>query len=574
MADDISKIVALAEVQSKRSRRQVPPGSAKSDRPLVRLEPGALPRAVEEAEAALVAADKNLYRYGNKLVTIVWDDIRIAGGGREQALRLSPITVPALLDRLDRAVRFEKWSGTAGDYVVCHCPREIAERYLVRDGEWNVPSLLGVVTAPTLRDDGTILDVPGYDPVSGLVFMPLGIVFPAILAAPTKADAEAALGRIGELIAKFPFANGASRAVALSGILTAISRRALPTAPMHCYDAPVAGSGKSKLVDIAAVIATGHQAAVIATGSARDGEFEKRLAAALLGGDPIIALDNLEVPVGGQLLNQILTQYAVTIRPFGKLENVVVPCTASVFANGNNLAIDGDLTRRSLVGRLDPGVERPELLEFDFDPVARAKAERPQLLLDGLTVLRAWIVAGEQDVMPPPLGSYERWSRVVRNALIWPGEPDPVEVMEEVRGTDPKLSALRAMMMAWRRVLWANCTVTVRDVISAAVKEQAITKDGVEIRIRMHPDLYEALEAVTEGRERAKSLGWWLRGQRGRVVTIGEKRFRFVQDPTPGKHASEWMLEALDAAGPDGGEDLPLLDRALDAAGSDGSIPY
>jgi hypothetical protein len=44
MADDISKIVALAEVQSKRSRRQVPPGSAKSDRPLVRLEPGALPR--------------------------------------------------------------------------------------------------------------------------------------------------------------------------------------------------------------------------------------------------------------------------------------------------------------------------------------------------------------------------------------------------------------------------------------------------------------------------------------------------------------------------------------------------
>ena len=56
MADDISKIVALAEVQSKRSRRRVPPGSAKSDRPLVRLEPGALPRAVEEAEAALVAA--------------------------------------------------------------------------------------------------------------------------------------------------------------------------------------------------------------------------------------------------------------------------------------------------------------------------------------------------------------------------------------------------------------------------------------------------------------------------------------------------------------------------------------
>jgi putative DNA primase/helicase len=70
----------------------------------------------------------------------------------------------------------------------------------------------------------------------------------------------------------------------LSAILTALVRRSLPTAPMHAFRSPVAGSGKSTLVDIASAISTGHEAGVIAQGKS-DEETEKRLGSALLAGD-------------------------------------------------------------------------------------------------------------------------------------------------------------------------------------------------------------------------------------------------------------------------------------------------
>jgi putative DNA primase/helicase len=89
------------------------------------------------------------------------------------------------------------------------------------------------------------------------------------------------------LISEFPFVDGPSRSVALSGMLTAVSRLAVSFVPMHAFDAPSAGTGKSKLVDCCSLIATGHEAPVIAQGKTEE-EMEKRLGAALIAGDRII----------------------------------------------------------------------------------------------------------------------------------------------------------------------------------------------------------------------------------------------------------------------------------------------
>jgi putative DNA primase/helicase len=291
------------------------------------------------------------------------------------------------------------------------------------------------------------------------------------------------------------------------------------------------------------VIATGHQAAVIASGGDKynDGEFEKRLSAALLGGDQVIALDNMERAVGGQLLNQILTQPAVSIRPFRTLDNVVVPCTSCVFCNGNNLVVEGDTTRRTLVSTLRPGVERPELLKFDFDPVEVATRDRRTLLVCALTVLRGWIVAEASwtGKLPAPLGSYEGWSRLVRNALIWLGEADPVEVMEKTRESDPKLANLRTMIRAWYCTIGSGKTTKVRDVVRRAEESDE----------RGDSDLLDAIRtAVPEGQVVTKALGWWLRRNRGRVVYLDASghNMRFVQEQGEQNHASGWKLEDLD----------------------------
>ena len=65
------------------------------------------------------------------------------------------------------------------------------------------------------------------------------------------------------------------RAVALSLILTALDRHAMATAPLHGFTSPVAGTGKSLLVDIASLLANGEITPVISQGSSKD-ETEKR----------------------------------------------------------------------------------------------------------------------------------------------------------------------------------------------------------------------------------------------------------------------------------------------------------
>jgi putative DNA primase/helicase len=155
--------------------------------------------------------------------------------------------------------------------------------------------------------DGRILDKPGYDPQTGVFFDPRGATFLAIAESPTLADALIARDRLFVLFHTFDFKSDTDRAVAISLVLTRLARLAMATAPLHAYDAPIAGSGKSMIVDIAALLATGETAPVFAQGPTLE-EFEKRLSVQLMAGRQIIAIDNINNELDGDLLNQSLTQ--------------------------------------------------------------------------------------------------------------------------------------------------------------------------------------------------------------------------------------------------------------------------
>ena len=124
-------------------------------------------------------------------------------------------------------------------------------------------------------------------------------------------------------------------------------------------------------------------------------EFEKRLGAALLAGDPQISFDNCERPLGGELLCQCLTQRRVKVRILGKSVQPTLPCDATFCATGNNLVLVGDVTRRAIVSRLDPKVERPEEREFAENPIEMIRQDRDTHVRAVLTILRAYIVAGK-----------------------------------------------------------------------------------------------------------------------------------------------------------------------------------
>src|SRR5262249_47556810 len=157
---------------------------------------------------------------------------------------------------------------------------------------------------------------------------------------------------------------------------------------------------------------------------------EKRLGACLRRGGTI-AIDNIEQPLGGDLLCQLLTQEEVEVRKLGLGENACITPAAMVFSTGNNLIIAGDMTRRALLCTLDPGEERPELRRFKSNPLEIVKAERGDLVVDLLAAVIAYAQAGapqpQKDNGEPlaPLASFEMWSRWGRDLLIWLGYPDP-----------------------------------------------------------------------------------------------------------------------------------------------------
>ena len=422
--------------------------------PIIQITDGELPRMVNEAEAALLKADAKLYKQGGRIVRIIWDRGKTCGGAPTSVLRLSPVEAPHLMERLAGVAYWQKRDARTKKQMHKDVPRNVVDSYLARDGEWELPSLLGVVTAPTLRPDGTILDQPGYDEATGLVYHPRGVVFPPVPENPSREDALRALTLLKQPFREFPFVPGAHLAVALSDIITTLIRRSLPVAPMHAYSSPEAGTGKSLAVDIACIIGTGERAAVTTVVSDRyfDAELKKCLEACFLAGDAVISIDNLTQPIRGEALCSMITQPQLKVRPLGETRSVIVPNVFSFHATGNNLTVESDATRRVLVSQMDAGVERPEMRKFSFDVLDYTREQRGTLVVAALTVVRAYLASGEKQ-QEAPLGGFEDWSRLVRDPLIWLGEPDPVAVTEETRGGDPDLTSLKAVMAAWLKTL-------------------------------------------------------------------------------------------------------------------------
>src|SRR5262249_54069195 len=153
---------------------------------------------------------------------------------------------------------------------------------------------------------------------------------------PTKEEAEAALRYLERPIREFPFVTDVDYSVALSAILTAFDRRAMASAPLHAFTAPMAGTGKTLLVDVTCLLTTGQLAPVISQGRSEE-ELEKRLGAALISGDTLISIDNCDHDLASSFLCQALTQQRLKIRLLGHSRQIEVPVNVAFYATGNNL---------------------------------------------------------------------------------------------------------------------------------------------------------------------------------------------------------------------------------------------
>src|SRR5262249_10257827 len=77
-------------------------------------------------------------------------------------------------------------------------------------------------------------------------------------------------------------------------------------------------------------------------------------------------------------------------------------------------------------------------------------AERPRLTIAALTILKAYFEAGCPAQGLTPFGSFEAWSDLIRQALVWTGEADPCEGRKGLEATsNPEFETLAVLLHAW-----------------------------------------------------------------------------------------------------------------------------
>jgi putative DNA primase/helicase len=508
------------------------------DRPVIQVRAGDLAITASEAEDALIKAGDTLpvfQRGGKALVRPIAWEVDGSNGRKTTTAGLHRLDLDACRDLLSQAARWCRFDARANGLRPCDPPEAVARTLLSRAGKWRLPQVVGAISTPTLRPDGSVLDQSGYDEATRLYLAPdRHFDLPPIPAKVTRAHAEDALDMLLDLLRDFPFVADVDKAVALSALISPVVRGAFAQVPLHAFTAPTAGTGKSYLADLIAAIATGRICPAISGGRSTE-ETEKRLTGLLLGGVSLISVDNMSIPLRGDFLCQITERPLVQVRTLGSSIMTEIETRAlSVFANGNNLAIEDDLVRRTILARLDAKQEKPEEREFGFDPVKAVLADRGAYVAACMLIVRAYLDAG-QPKRQPRLASYEGWSDLVRSALCWLGLPDPVESMQTVREGDPQRARLRELLALWEECFGDNA----RTAASVAIMLNDL-EDEHRPSNRKFVDLRTALLSIAgrAGNIDSERLGYWLRSVRGRI--IDGRRFATAGSA---QRAVRWIVE-------------------------------
>ena len=288
----------------------------------------------------MISAGLEIFTRAGTLVYPAFEN-RVAANGRKTiAARLSAFSADSFVEPVAEAAIYQRWNVRKGAWVDVDPPNLLVRMALTRGRRWAYPHVSGIITTPTLRPDGSLLAAPGYDPSSELYLLPR-LQLPPIAERPTRQDALAALAKLKDLFCEFSFRDkgkdGLEKklncSVSVSALLTALLRGSLPTAPIYLIRADTPGTGKSHLVDVIAMVATGQYCPVI-TASKGIEETEKRLGSVLLGAIPIFSLDNCTYDLEGELLCQLTERPVVNVRILGRSEMPPCECRSTVFATG------------------------------------------------------------------------------------------------------------------------------------------------------------------------------------------------------------------------------------------------
>jgi hypothetical protein len=400
--------------------------------------------------------------------------VRLAFDQIQNGMVLQMITPDALVltaHTICRPYVFKPKQDGAAFEVNVRLPRSLAVMYLDWRGEWHLPPLNGIASAPLLQEDGVISSTQGYDRTTGMWCENVPDLGGLVPVKPTEGDAMAALQVIRETFKTFCFADAETIETATGGVatvdtskipgrdessflvalLTAVCRPSLHLAPgVLLRAAPMsgAGCGKGLLARCICIIAFGREPHAVTTGASAE-ELEKRIAAELIEGSPALFLDNLNnTAFKSNLLASAITERPARVRLLGRSQMVPLNASAFVILTGNGLTVSEDLARRFLAVDFDARTEDPETRRFASDIRIEVTRRRAELLAALLTIWRWGRIA--MNIKPGiALGSFAQWCMWVRDPLLALGCQDPVERVSEAKQRDGHRQTVADLFAIW-----------------------------------------------------------------------------------------------------------------------------
>jgi hypothetical protein len=369
---------------------------------------------------------------------------------------LRPSLLGYLLAEHAYVVRLEQ--GKDGDwYDVETSPSQTVLAEVLARRSWpGLPPLRGMIGAPVLRPDGTLLQHPGYDEATGL-FLASTVHLPPVPDRPTAGQVAAAKEfLLGKFLRDFPWRTPADRANYLALLATPILRpftRSL--SPFGIVDATMPASGKTILTACLGMLC-GQR---VLTWTDSDEELRKAITSVLADQAGVIVFDNLPEGsvIDSAVLARLVTERTWTDRRLGSNAAISAPNDRLWLATGNNLRTGGDMASRTVWVRLDPDMPHPEartgfsipnLDTWILDPGNQAR-----VLWHLLVLVLDWTAHGApSSTSVPAMRQFTRWAQQLGGLLEHHGIGSFLANTGDNRDLDDDAAEWRVFLMRWHEL--------------------------------------------------------------------------------------------------------------------------
>lgn len=256
------------------------------------------------------------------------------------------------------------------------------------------PVVKSIGSVPIVGLSGNILVEPRYygAPDFHLLTPDMETKWRTVPDAPSDAEYAEAIDWFDVLLAGFPFDDEASRANALAMLLSPALRKHYGVGPVFVIDAADSQTGKTLLASLVQIMWLGR--VNVSTMPSERTEMRKFLHSALLGGETILLLDNLDSALTSGPLASAITAPSINDRVLGQSRNASVTNDAVYIVTGNNVVMSVELVKREARMRLDAHNSNPEGRQFDIELPSWAFDHRADLVWAAHVLIRKWFNDG------------------------------------------------------------------------------------------------------------------------------------------------------------------------------------